>query len=125
MQLDLTRKAVPLITVERTTVMTKKVERSHKWLLDARFCLSCLVQSCSVNVPVNAKERSCLECLLGLARSTRGKDSTQNICAGKVLCQSAIVDAVPWLSDDELLAVAMTLNSGPGRTIESWRVPFL
>ena len=45
-------------------------------------------------------------------------------CAGKVLCQSAIVDAVPWLSDNELLAVAMILNSGPGRTIESWRVPF-
>ena len=46
-------------------------------------------------------------------------------CAGKVLCQSAIVDAVPWLSDDVLLAVATTLNNGPGRTIESWRVPFL
>ena len=46
-------------------------------------------------------------------------------CAGKVLCQRAIVDALPLLSDTELLAVAATLNSGPGRTIESWRVPFL
>ena len=45
-------------------------------------------------------------------------------CAGKVLCQSAIVDAAPHFTDAELLAVAKILNAGPGRTIESWRVPF-
>lgn len=41
---------------------------------------------------------------------------------GRVLPQSAIMDAMPFLEDRDL---ACTLSSGPGRTIESWRVPFL
>ena len=44
--------------------------------------------------------------------------------AGKVLPQSAIVGAVPFMEDDVLFSLAKALNAGAGRTIDSWRVPF-
>ena len=44
---------------------------------------------------------------------------------GRVLPQSAIIDAVPWMHDEALYFVARTLCHGAGRTIESWRSPFL
>lgn len=43
---------------------------------------------------------------------------------GRVLPQSAIVNAVPFVHDDALLFLAQILCSGAGRTIESWSSPF-
>ena len=44
---------------------------------------------------------------------------------GRVLPQSAVVGAVPWVQDSALLFIAQTVCNGAGRTIESWRSPFL
>lgn len=44
---------------------------------------------------------------------------------GRTLCQSAIVDAAPFLSQNSLFTLARTLRSGAGRSIASWRRPFL
>lgn len=45
--------------------------------------------------------------------------------AGRVLPQSAIIRAFPLIEDQTLVYLARTLCSGCGRTIESWRTPFL
>ena len=45
--------------------------------------------------------------------------------AGRVLPQSAIVNAIPLVEDHVLLYLAQTLCAGCGRTIASWRTTFL
>ena len=75
-------------------------------------------------------------CRLRLGVQYLLKDTTAQPCpgtfsatfvksCGRVLPQSAIVDAFPYLEDRILHDLACTLSSGPGRTIESWRVPFV
>ena len=44
---------------------------------------------------------------------------------GRTLCQSAVVQAIPFFDEAALFTLAQVLRSGPGRTIQSWRVPFL
>lgn len=64
------------------------------------------------------------------------KDSNVQLCpgefsatfvksAGRVLPQSAIIRASLLIEDQTLLYLARTLCTGCGRTIESWRTPFL
>ena len=60
-----------------------------------------------------------------LVQVTPGEFSATRVkSAGKVSSQSAIIHATPFIGDVSLLAVARALQSGPGRTIELWRIPF-